>query len=216
MALLIVFQLFFVIFSCGDSIEAGTEIQSITNDFSLTEKQEAEIDAAFAFVQIWKDEGAVNYFKLKEFATDNLTSLEQIADEKSLMNGLRANSLLFAATEDVTYEPDVIFPTNGTTFNYQQIGDNTEVPVRTEGINLTVSPNPTNGQTEISYDIPRNISCTVLQLVDFSGKTLIEQKVDARQGTVVFDSSNYPRGILVCQLFCDDELIFSKKIISIK
>ena len=57
----------------------------------------------------------------------------------------------------------------------------------------------------------------IMKITEVSGKVLlVEQKIDTKQGNITFKSSNFPRGVLVCQLLCNGEVVFSKKIVSVK
>ncbi|MGK0364546.1 MAG: hypothetical protein ACI85O_001603 [Saprospiraceae bacterium] len=197
--------------------QAGVEIQAILSDFTLDAKQERELNQSMDLLHLWKNEGSLNYFDLNGFVSSYQSDLIGLTENKKLLFGQRAAALLYHARGEETYEPEAIFPTLPSTFNFQQPLDNEESQIGFgKQISINIAPNPVSDKTVISYNILENTVCEVIQITDFTGKVLVEQKIDAKQGNITFNSSNYPRGVLVCRILCDGEVIYSKIIISVK
>ncbi|MBP7261910.1 MAG: T9SS type A sorting domain-containing protein, partial [Bacteroidia bacterium] len=94
------------------------------------------------------------------------------------------------------------------------ITDITSVDKVTDGVNVNVYPNPTNGKFEVLVNLPseKNIKIEVTNML---GSLMQEVNTTIKGGTVLFDLANKPAGIYHLRVFAGDKII-TKKIELIK
>lgn len=74
-------------------------------------------------------------------------------------------------------------------------------------------PNPFNGLTNITYELPRETKNGTIVIHSLEGKRVKSIKLDNCCGTVQVDLKDFPNGTLIYSLFADGKLLESKKMI---
>lgn len=77
---------------------------------------------------------------------------------------------------------------------------------------LNIFPNPVSSQFTISYSFANN-EPGIIQIVDITGRVLIEKPVQAQSDMQSFESRNWSNGIYIVNLLQGSEKIFSKQVL---
>ncbi|MEL6652303.1 MAG: T9SS type A sorting domain-containing protein, partial [Bacteroidota bacterium] len=80
-----------------------------------------------------------------------------------------------------------------------------------DGLGLSLSPNPTTGPLRVSWEGLSEYTSGDLQILDLQGRSLLRRTLDLNQREFAADLSTFPAGVYVIQLQLEDQLL-SKKV----
>ncbi len=104
------------------------------------------------------------------------------------------------------YESLLTYPEFGNCTLISKIHDNTYE----KDINITISPNPTNGLTMLKINQINNWQCQI-HITDLLGQTIYKQ--NSNESTIELNFDNYQPGIYILTVINDNRIIGRKKII---
>jgi hypothetical protein len=130
----------------------------------------------------------------------------------SIFNG-DLNPLGYAGTSYVTY---VFFDragdsTTAVTYTYEATPTGINEPAAKTNLN-TASPNPANGFTRISYNVPAAKDARIV-ICNMLGSVMKEIKLSDSQNTLTLSTSDLKQGVYFYSLVVDGRTISSKKLI---
>lgn len=87
---------------------------------------------------------------------------------------------------------------------------NPEVLAKIHNLTVSVSPNPTKYYTTIAYTIPETESSATLSISDMSGKVVKQNTLTAKQGQLVWNTTNVKSGIYMLILQSGNNIVKEK------
>jgi len=78
-----------------------------------------------------------------------------------------------------------------------------------------IYPNPNSGQMQMEYQLPES-SNGIVQVLDFSGRTLQELNIYEGMHTLPIDLSKYGSGVYFARIFVNNNYLYSEKVVLIK
>ena len=77
---------------------------------------------------------------------------------------------------------------------------------------LSLSPNPARDRVTIGLHFDKELQARIT-LLDMTGRPLQTQNLSMRHGSIVFELSSLPKGIYLVQLFANDQILATKRLI---
>ncbi len=104
---------------------------------------------------------------------------------------------------------------NGNNINIDKNDSITKIKNTTANINLTVSPNPSNGNMQVAYEIPQNANGT-FSIYDLMGKQILSYPLSGGKNTLTISGANIDAGIYFYRATAGNKIIGKDKIVVIK
>ena len=83
----------------------------------------------------------------------------------------------------------------------------------TEGIMKQNVPNPFTGKTEISYQLPKDISTALFVVTDEKGTILLQKKISENNGVILIDATQFAAGTYNYEMIIDGAAIETKRMV---
>lgn len=81
---------------------------------------------------------------------------------------------------------------------------------------LTLIPNPASNKTSIKYKLPNNALTGKIIITDINGRQVQYYEIIASLSSVELNTSNYLSGVYFVNLYSNNELVKTKKLVIIK
>ena len=89
----------------------------------------------------------------------------------------------------------IITDSNGCTYTLTvEVRLNTSLNELVKDINLSISPNPTSGLVDLSYELPRGMESVQWSLIDLKGRHIMQGLLERGGRTLSLDLTDYPVG----------------------
>ncbi|MFN8229762.1 MAG: T9SS type A sorting domain-containing protein [Bacteroidia bacterium] len=171
-----------------------------------------------------------------QFKGDVLTALQHSLGLYSLNNNAAAkNRILNLANADFAkgqqqaqaiarllwgnrYFEYTLLPEENVTSNSRELMTNNKVVENTltDGSQLKLAPNPTADYCNIQYKLPSNSLTGKIIITDITGKQVQVYEVIASLSNIYFSTTNLKNGVYMVNLYCNNRLSQSSKLVIIK
>jgi len=193
----------------NDAAMANAILESIPDDFQLTDEQLETHAAYLTFIEILQDLQAGN-LSILQLDSLKVNSLQTLSMNNPFLPGIYATMVL-KANGLSDYEEPVILRAP-----YKSVMIKPDYSKISKGIihkpYLKIYPNPAGEYFIAEYHLEKDYRDLYIEILDGTSRTLAEMKLKGMQNQVIIPVKQYPTGMYLIRLIGNGEFLDSQKI----
>ena len=150
---------------------------------------------------------------LRQLNPSEIESIRRIANNTRAEAAVQANNILCVAIGECK-KLDVPRMSSNTVINrsVQNSSSNTSISLLKGNEVFTVYPNPASNNIHVDYNLPDKFNDAYISLVDFTGKEVMRQKVNAQQGQLIWQTEQLKIGFYIISIVADNHSVGQSKL----